>query len=319
MTKAVTEPTEAPAPTEAEVNARNEAEKAKWEPDYKDEDLRIPSKPEDVKDDSAKGDKAKTDELEKDESGTDVKGDDEADESGEQPTYSEPAPVVTVEDPGEYKPADYSFEIEIDGKKHKVETAEQAEDLADEHAEKLTAKQLGTLIRQGSKIEMKQERDQLEWQRKKDDYDKQATEQAGRQEYVNQIDKEIQYLVDTGALPKITDKAVEQRWLTDPKSSQDKEFIKSAGVKEQIELLNALAQERDRRQKAGLPTNVSAIDVMRDIQLKKAKVDEKEHEAGEQRKVASSKVAGVASGAQGQYVPEGIAVGKVIDLRNTGW
>lgn len=319
MTTAVTpEPKEEPkAPTEAEVNARNEAEKAKWQPDFKEEDLKIPSKPEDVKDDTTKGDEAKTNKLEEDGKGDE--GDDSSDSEETQPTYSEPAPVVTVEDPGEYKPADYSFEIEIDGKKHKVETADQADELADEFAEKLTAKQLGQLIREGAKIESKQERDKLEWQKNKDEYEKQATEQAGRMEYVNQIDKEVKYLVDTGALPKITDPAVKQRWETDPKASEDKEFIKNPGIKEQIELLHALAQERERRQKAGLSTNVSAIDVMRDLQSKKQKVEEKEHEAGEQRKVASSKVAGVASGAQGQYVPDGIAVGRVIDMRNTGW
>lgn len=313
MTTAVTpDANNSPAPTEEQVKAANEAEKAKWEPDFKDEDLKIPYKREEDnadKDDAAK--KAEENNGKKEED-TDTKNDEEVSE-----VYNDPAPVVTVEDPGEYTPADYSFEIEIDGKKYKVDSPEKADELAEEHAEKLDAKALGALVRKGAKMELAQERDQLEWQKKKDAYDKQAGEQASRIEYVTQVEKEVQYLVDSGLLPKITDPAVKQRWETDPKASLDKEFIKNEGVKEQIELLNRLAAEREKRAKAGLSPLVSAIDVMKDIQLEKSKTKEDEYAAGEQRKAASSKVAGVSSTSSGTYAPKGVAVGRVINFRDS--
>jgi hypothetical protein len=46
---------------------------------------------------------------------------------------SEPAPLVTVQDPGEYTPADYSFEVTLkDGKTVKVASAEEADKIAED-------------------------------------------------------------------------------------------------------------------------------------------------------------------------------------------
>src|ERR1700741_82746 len=136
-------------PTEEQVKAHNEAEEARWQGDYKEEDLAVPYKREDAKDDKKPGDKP--DGTQGDDGGD--KPDDKPGDSEEVEQYSEPAPVITVEDTGEYKPADYSFEVTLkDGKTVKVSTTEEAEKLADNPDNFETPKQLMDFINKQNKM-----------------------------------------------------------------------------------------------------------------------------------------------------------------------
>lgn len=289
-------------PTKEQVKQANEAELKKWEGDFDPEELKIPYSRDEAKD----GKKDKTEENKEEPKEKETAEIEEAETTEE---YAEPEPVITVEDPGEYVPQDYSFSIDIKGKTYKVESLEQAENLAEEHAEDLNAKQLFSLVSKGSKIDIKQERDKEKWEADKKKFDEQSEVQNERMEYVDSIYKEIQYLVDNKMLPKIEDPAIKNRWDNDETASKDKEFIKNPGVKEQVELLNRLAKEREKRIKAGLSPFVSAIEVYKDMQLDSKKHEKTEKEAGEARKAAGARVAGVSASQVGTTVPKGISVG----------
>ena len=280
-------------PTEEQVKAANEQEKAKWEDDFDQDQLIIPVSREETADDEAKDDAADDDKEEKD----DAPVEDEAE-------YSEPEPVVTVEDPGEYQPKDYSFEIEIKGKTHKVETADDAEKLAEEFAEELTAKQLLTLISKGSKIDLKQERDRDEWESKKEKYDSQLAEQKAREENVANIGAEMEYLVGKGLVPAVPKEYVDADW-------SDPEVAKQPGVKEQIALLNYMVKENQVRAKAGIKLLTSVVDAYNSWKLDNAEKqkDEEKRQAGEARRAAGARIAGSSPAPQTPYVPQGIAVG----------
>ncbi len=291
-----------PAVTEEQIKTSNDLEKAKWEGDYKEEDLKVPYKRE-----------------ESDETEDEAKKAPEADKKTEEDTsskdepevqYEEPAPILTVQDPGEFKPGDYSFNVILkDGKKFSVKTPEDAEKLADDPENFETPAQLMDFINKQNKMTRNLERDEEKYKEQKEQFEAQSEQENQRQEVVENVAKEIQYLIDKGELPKIDDPAIKQRWETDPSASQDKEFIKNPGVAEQIQLVNKIAEEREARVKAGLSPNVSAIDMWREI---KSSVEAKKTEnkaAGESRKAAGSRVAGVSATAQAPYVPKGISVG----------
>ncbi len=294
-------------PTKDEqVKTANEIEAAKWEPDFKDEDLVIP--------------------YSRDDNTTEEAEDETTEEDKETKNADKPDPVPPpaptpepesedfepVDDPGDYKPADYSFDIEIAGKSYKVDTAERAAELAEELAEELEPKQLVSLMTKSAQITIKEERDKDDWQKHKDAFDNQSAEIKDAEETINNRVKEITYLVGNGFLPKITDPAVKQRWETDPNAWSDAEFIKSDGVREQVELLQYMIDESKRRTDAGLPPLDSLLDAFNAMENdpKRRKEEEEHKEAGEQRKAAGARVAGT-SPAQpaGYYVPKGIAVG----------
>ncbi len=97
-----------------------------WQDDFKDEELTIPYKREE-KDAGNTDDSATTDK------GDGTAGGEDVADAEVQEVYTDPAPIVTVEDPGDYTPADYSFEVTLkDGKTVKVSTPEDAEKLADD-------------------------------------------------------------------------------------------------------------------------------------------------------------------------------------------
>jgi hypothetical protein len=294
-----------PADPKAEAAKKsNEQELAKWKDDFSEEQLIVKYKnDEDTKDDKSAGDgdKQGSESSESEE----VTGDTEDTSEAPETTYSEPAPVVTTEDPGEFKPQDYSFEIDIKGKTHKVDSAEKAAELAEEFAEDLTAKQLVSLVSKGSSIEGKQERDKDKWEAQKKEFDEQSSAQQERDQAITTMASEFDYLVNKGLLPKIANQYKNADW-------QDPLVSKQPGVKEQLELVNYMVKENEARNKAGLKPLTSVVDAYNAWQLdenrKKSENDDKQ--AGEQRKAAGARVAGVSPAAAGQVSsPKGISIG----------
>lgn len=277
------------APTEEQVKTANEQEFKKWEGDFDPKTLEVPYSNDEVEEDEK---------VKEEEKPADPK------EEAETTSYEEPAPVVTVDDPGEFKPADYSFSVEIKGKSYKVETMEQAEELAEEHADDLTAKQLFALVSKGSRIEIKQERDKEKWETQKNTYDEQSQTVVQRQEIVDAMTGEFEYLVGKGLLPEIDKQYLDADW-------SDPEVAKQPGVKEQNDLLNYMVKENTARAKAKVKPITSIVDAFNAWQLDsdRKKEDANKVAAGEARKVAGARVAGVSASNQAPYVPKGIAVG----------
>lgn len=223
-------------------------------------------------------------------------------------THDEPTPVLTVEDPGEYNPKDYSFEIEVDGKKHKISSAEEADTFADENADNLTSKQIIDLIKNGNKLESSLERDKEKYDADKSKFDEQKALSDAQQESITNIANEIGYLTSKGKLPKVEDKYANADW-------SDPEVAKQDGVKEQVELLTYMRKENDARVKAGLQPLTSAIDAFNALQLEKQGKNDIDKEKGRTaaRRDAAGKVAGNSPNPV-NIAPKGIAVGRTLSL-----
>lgn len=282
-------------PTEDQVKVANEAEEAKWQGDFPEENLTIPYKRED---DSASTDKSKA---------TDNSEDDpeNEEENTEVVTYSDPEPIVTVQDPGDYKPADYSFEVTLkDGKSVKVSTPEDAEKLADDPENFETPKQLMDFINKQNKMNTKLDKDKSDYDQRKAEFDTQTETEESRQANIENFTAEFKYLADKGLMPKIPKEFMDADW-------QDPEIAKQPGVKEQIELLDYMVKENETRMKAKVKPLTSIVDAYNAWQLdtgrKQQEADNKA--AGEARKAAGARVAGVSPSQQGSFVPKGIAVG----------
>lgn len=289
-------------PTEEQVKAANEAELAKWEGDFTPEDLEVKYSNDEVADDK------------KEEKKDDKKEEPETKETKQPVTeeYSEPDPIVTVEDPGEYTPKDYSFEIEIDGKSVKVSSVEEAEQIAEDNAEKLNAKQIISLMTKASRMESKLERDKEEWQSQKDKFEDQTKLENERKETIENVANEFAYLVGEGLLPEVPDAYKDADW-------SDPEVAKQDGVKEQIELLNYMVKQNEKRAKSGIKPITSVVDAFNAWSADKERkaAENASKQAGEQRRAAGAKVAGVSASQQGTYVPKGIAVGDPNKLKRS--
>lgn len=282
--------------TEEQAKASNEAEMAKWEGDFKEEDLIVPYKREE--DDKGKKTDIATDDKQDSHSEEDEKV--EPDEA-----YVEPTPVVTIQDPGEFKPADYSFSVtDKDGKSITIKTPEEADAFADDEDNFKTAKDFKNFLINSQKMQSKLDRDMEKWQADKDAFNTQKEAEAARTETVNTMAAEFDYLTARKLLPPIAKEYKDADW-TDP------EVAKQSGVKEQLDLLNYMAKENEVRQKAGVKPITSIVDAFNAWTLDQSRQtkDNEDKAAGEQRKAAGARVAGVSPTQTGAYVPKGIAVG----------
>lgn len=295
-------------PTPEQIDAANKAEEARWQGDFKDEELVVPYKRGESGDEDKPDDKSKS-----------SKDDDEGDKSDDKPEdeeeieqFSDPAPTVTIEDPGEYKPADYSFEVTLaGGKTIKVTTPEEADKLADDPDNFETPKQLNDFLKKSLTMQHKLDRDYEKWEAQKKTFTEQLETETQRREMVDNIASEMSYLVNKGMMPKVDKQYLDADW-------SDPEVAKQPGVKEQIELLQYMAKENAARAKAKVKPLGSVIDAYNAWQLdekhqkeeaERKKAEEEHKAAGEARKAAGARVAGVSPSSQGSYAPKGIAVG----------
>lgn len=245
----------------------------------------------------------------------------EVEEVVEQEEYDEPDPIVTEEDPGEYVPQDYSFEVTIyddegkNGKQVKVSTIEQFEELLEKDVNFGSPSALLKAQRLATKMESNSERDKRAWEEKKNKFDSQVQSVQEQQETVNAIASEIMYLVGKGKLPPVDKQYANADW-------SDPEVAKQPGVKEQVELLNYMRKENDARLKAGLKPLTSALDAYNAMQLETRDTQARnaKREAAEARKNAGARIAGT-SPAPVSNTPKGISVGRGGSLRDldSGW
>lgn len=267
--------------TEEEIKAANDAETKKWEGDFKEEDLKIPYK--------------------REESNEEPEPDEELEDPQE---YSEPEPVVTVQDPGEYIPKDYSFDVELEGKKHSINTPEEAEKFMEDNADKFTAAQILTVIKKSQKMENNLERDKEKWETDKATFEEQTATENQRQETINNFASEFEYLVGKGLLPEVSKALKDADW-------NDPEVAKQPGVKDHLKILNYLVKENAVRAKSGVKPITSIVDAYNawklDLTTKETETARKE--AGEARRAASARIAGVSSAPSSPLIPKGIAVG----------
>jgi hypothetical protein len=224
----------------------------------------------------------------------------EKDEAG---VYKEP----TIEDPGEFKPSDYSFEVKTtDGKTHKIASLEDAEALAaelDEKPELISASQFMSLNRKTAQMEIGQSNDKQKHEEAKAKFDDQQSTVKLREDTLDQWNKELIYLAKNGELPEISKEMNEADW-TDPEVAND------PAVKARLEIAKWMETENTKRLAVGLEPVKSMIDAHSAMQLEAMKKQGQEEvsKEKEQRQKKGGMVGGPSSH-QPSNAPAGSIVG----------
>jgi hypothetical protein len=246
--------------------------------------------------------------------GADGKGDSvgEGEASTSQRT-PEPAPLpqFQLEDPGDYQPKDYSFQVttyEGEAKVPKqvtISSPEQLDDLLERDADFGSPSQIAKAIRQAAKMESAQDRDKQDWEQAKQEYQQEKQQYDQELTRLNQIAAEMSYLVAKGKLPVIAKQYQDANW-------SDPTVAKQPGVKEQIELLDYMAKENQARAKAGLAP-MAPSQALAELQAEQAtqKLVDANKQAGQQRRNAGAKIAGTTP-APAQAARKGVMIGTPI-------
>ncbi len=210
----------------------------------------------------------------------------EKDEAG---VYKEP----TTEDPGEFTPGDYSFEIKTtDGKVVKISSQEEIDEFAaklDENSELINASQYTMFNRKSVAMDQGIATDKRNYEANKAKFDQEQSLQTTRQESLTQWNNEINYLANNGELPKISDKLNSADW-TDP------EVAKEPAVKARLDIFKWMESENSKRMTAGLEPIKSVVDAHNAMQLESFKTQQKDtvSREKEQRQKKGSMVGGAA-------------------------
>lgn len=226
--------------------------------------------------------------------------------------------VITAEDPGEYTPKDYSFDVMVynnegkNGHLVKISSPEAWDELLEKDPNLGNASALAKGLRQAAKMETSQERDKDDYDKRKTNYDDQVKVETDRVAVTNNMAAEISYLVESNDLPEVATKYKDADW-------SDPEVAKQPGIKEQIELLSFMRNENNKRIKLGLKPMTSVVDAFNayERQSNKNKVTNDIKAAGEARKAAGAIVA-APSPSQSTSAPKGISVGRSGNLRDVG-
>lgn len=233
-------------------------------------------------------------------------------------------PQVTLDDPGEYRPQDYSFTVttfDEDGKKPKnvkIDSVEKWDELLETDPNLGSAAALLKADRAAAKMEANLERDEATHTAAKEAYDTQVESVGQSEATTQQWANEIDYLAERGDLPKIDTKFENVPWVG---ANADKEALKDPAVKARIELLEYLRKENASRVSKGLSpmSPTAAFNAMQlDTRLKQDK--EAKSKAAEARKAAGARVAGTSPNPT-STAPRGIAIGRAGSLRDLagGW
>ncbi len=248
------------------------------------------------------------------EGGEEDKGDDnQENEEDNQPTPPLPKEPVQerpkVDDPGEFKPKDYSFEVELaDGKKFKVTKPEDIDDLP-ETPEFKTLKDHTAFISNYTRMVNGIERDKTEHETRKAEYEAYQASEEKIQQSVDNIVAEMNYLEAKGKLPKYDAKYDDADW-------SDPEVAKQPGVKERLDLLDYRDKENGLRFKSGLPP-MSLMEAMAQMENEgyKQQADDKQKKQNDLRKKKGAMVGG-SGGSQYNNVPTDIIIGEGGSIRD---
>lgn len=203
--------------------------------------------------------------------------------------YNQPV----TEDPGEFKPSSYDFEITTtDGKNHKITNLQDAEDFAaqlDEKPELISASQFMALGRKTAVMERGLADDQTRYEAQKQQYETEQANSKQVQDNLVQWNNELNYLANGGDIPKISDAMNQADW-------QDSEVAKDPAVAARLEIFKWMEGENNKRIPAGLEPIRSVIDAHNAMQLetlRKTQTDEGTQEK-ETRQKRGSMVGGAA-------------------------
>lgn len=218
--------------------------------------------------------------------------------------------VAEVADPGEYVPADYSFEVTVfdennaNPKTVKVATPEDFDKLLEGETNFGSAAALMKASRLATKMESKLEADKAAYDKAVKAYNADQAQAEAANAVVTAMESGLDYLVSKGELPTIAKKYVNADW-------SDPEVAKQPGVKEQLELMKYMQTENAARVKAGLGPFGSIVDAFNQMDRDNARktIKTAQDKAGEARRAAGMRV-GASNPAPVSNVPKGVMVGR---------
>lgn len=246
---------------------------------------------------------------------------DEEKEAPETPTTDEPAPEIAIEkdeagvyqeptviDPGDFKPADYSFEVRTtDGKTHKIMSPEDADNFAnllDTDPELISASQFSIFNRKAAVMEQGIAADKRGYDTDKQQFEEEQQLKQTRDNTVQQWSKEIDYLASKGDLPEISSENNTADWT-------NSEVSKDPAVKARLDVLSWMSQENEKRMAAGLDPMHSIIDAHNAMQLESMKRGEQEQTKTQTRERQKR---GSMVGKKTSYSPENQPTGSIVGL-----
>jgi hypothetical protein len=243
--------------------------------------------------------------------------DDEEKPKDDKPAPSQPpAELKKVEDPGDFQPSDYSFEItylEDDKPKTvKISSPDDIDSLPD-NPQWASAKDFVKFQANYTKMVTGIEADRQKYEAKKSEYDKDTQAREAEQQVLANWESEIAYLRNEGQIPAIKPELENADW-SDPK------FANEPGIKEIVEIFEEMGKENERRARAGLPATRSILDTVERMnrQRQVSKEESDKQKQAEIRKQKGAKVAGN-SNTQRSTVPKDMIVGEpgtLYDLTN---
>lgn len=220
------------------------------------------------------------------------------------PATPEPEQPKAVDDPGEFKPGDYSFDVELaDGSKIHVEKPEDIDKLpqdADFGTPANLLKVQGAYTRMINGLE----NDRRAHDESQKAYQTQQEAAAEQQKFIDTAERELAYLETQGLIPAIP---VVHQAATDWTAEGVKD---QPGIKERLAIVAYMGKENAARDAAGLPRMTSMLEAHNAMQLSQMRAERQEaaKKAAETRKARGAMVGGSAPGHQSN-VPEGMMVG----------
>lgn len=211
-----------------------------------------------------------------------------------------------VDNPGDFKPGDYSFEIKTtDGKTHKFSAPEDLDAFAatlDDTPELISASQFSVFNRKAGLMEQGIASDRKEFEVNKAEFDRQQTLNETRETHLKQWNNEINYLSKEGKLPEISSDNNKADW-------SDPEIAKDPAVAARLELLKWMTDNNNKRLEAGLEPMSSLVDAYntrRLEQFESQNVEKKKTDTSKRREQGSR------VGGNAPYSPESAPKGGIV-------
>lgn len=247
-------------------------------------------------------------------------------ESEEQPTQpaadieednEELTPEITPDDPGEFQPGDYSFEvITTDGKTHKIKNPDDADaltDLLDEKPDLINAKNLMEFIRKTSRMEAGIEADKKAHQAKVEQYESVKEQEEVKNKTLISINNGMLYLQQKGMLDAVPSEY-------DNASTKWEDHTNIPAIKQRLDILKYMENENKARMDVGLEPSFDVIAAHNAMQLEEMKNQKKTDQDTESKKrqAKGAKVGSTAAYSQtnvtkGEIVGEGGSLNELYD------
>lgn len=237
--------------------------------------------------------------------------------TGEVATTEPEKPTASVQqteqlqDPGEFKPNDYSFDVQLaDGTIIKIEKPEDIDKLPND-ADFGSPKNFLQVQANFSRMVNGLEADKREYDGKKQNYDQQVATEKERVQIVSNWEKEINYLESKGKLPAVPAQYKDSDW-------RNADIAKQPGVKERVAIFDYMVAENKAREAAGLPRMVSMLEAYNEMRSKalEESISQRQQQQADMRKKRGAMISGASTPASSSSIPSDMIVGRGGSLRD---